>query len=96
MNSLKGMSLLSTGCNIGTSQIYEAHRQYHLTVQWNLCIMDTRAAPILVSVLVMGPIPAFFDGIRIGQVCYTTEYQFCCLCIINHEIKLSSYNNKDN
>ena len=42
-----------------------------------------RAAPI--SDIGIGPIPAFFDGIRIGQVRYTST-DFCYLYIIIHKI----------
>ena len=45
-----------------------------------------RAAPI--PGIGIRPISAFFDGIGIGQVCYTST-NFCYLCIIIHKIVFS-------
>ena len=46
-----------------------------------LHIEKIRVAPIPGICTGIGPIPAIFDDIRIGQVCYTS--------IINHEIVFS-------
>ena len=58
----------------------------------------SRAAPIPVIGIGIEPIPAFFYGIGIGQVRYTST-NFCCLCIIIHKIvffpKVVKQNNKD-
>ena len=53
---------------------------------YNLGVIYHRAVPIPGICISIGPIPVFFDGIGIGQVGYTSTYQFCCLCINNHEL----------
>ena len=41
-----------------------------------------RVALILVLVSPLGPIPAIFDGIGIGQTCYTSTIPFICASLI--------------
>ena len=57
--------------------------RHNFLLDFDTGMTKIRAAPI--PGIGIGSIPAFFDGIRIGQVRYTST-NFCCLCIIIHKI----------
>ena len=48
-----------------------------------LFYLHTRAVPIPGICFGIGPIPAFFDGIGIGQVHYTSTNSVCAILTIN-------------
>ena len=66
---------------IGTGEVHSAptvHKSSQYCGRKNH-IVTARAVPIPGICISIGPIPAFFDGIRIGQVCCTSTNSVVCV-----------------